>query len=326
MKPRGSAGRAAGASHSRAGWRSHFAAWVRHHRLSSADSLYRVLQSPVSSLLTWLAIGVALALPIGLGILLESASELGSELDSSAQISVFLQEDLSVEASDDLAGAWLGLESVHSTRFMSREDALQEFRELSGFADVLDSLEDNPLPAVILVQPAAGLDDEGVNQLLQRLRDHPGTAEVVMDRQWLQRLNRLMDLGRRLVTTVGLLLIFGVVLILGNTIRLAIEGRRDEIVIVKLVGGSDPFVRRPFLYTGLWYGIGGGACAALLVTCCLWFLQQPVEELANLYGSRFSLRMPGLMGALNVILSGGLLGLAGAWLAVSRHLSRIQPG
>jgi cell division transport system permease protein len=325
MKSMVGAGRSGGASESRAGWRSHFAAWVRHHRLSAADSLYRVLQNPVSSLLTWLAIGVALALPIGLGILLESAAELGSDLDSSAQISVFLHDEVPTAAADELALAWRELDNVASTRFMSREEALEEFRTLSGFADVLDSLDGNPLPALILVQPAAGLDDNGAQQLLQRLRDDPSTAEVVMDRQWLQRLNRLMDLGRRLVMTVGLLLIFGVVLILGNTIRLAIEGRREEIVIVKLVGGSDSFVRRPFLYTGLWYGVGGGVCAALLVTCCLWFLQQPVQELANLYGSGFSLRMPGLMGALNVILSGGLLGLAGAWLAVTRHLARIQP-
>ena len=124
---------------------------------------------------------------------------------------------------------------------------------------------------------------------------------------------------------MGALLVLGVVLILGNTIRLAIENRRDEILIVKLVGGSNSFVRRPFLYSGLWYGVGGGVIAALLVGASLWYLQQPVNELAGLYGSDFQLRGLGLMGGLNLVILGGILGLAGAWVAVSRHLVHIEP-
>ena len=143
--------------------------------------------------------------------------------------------------------------------------------------------------------------------------------------EWLQRLSSLMDLGRRLVLAVGGLLVVGVLLILGNTIRLAIESRREEIVIVKLVGGSNAFVRRPFLYTGLWYGVGGGLVAALLVAAALWFLRQPVSELALLYQSGFRLRGLNFIGGLNLIILGGLLGLAGSWLAVARHLVEIQP-
>jgi cell division transport system permease protein len=120
-------------------------------------------------------------------------------------------------------------------------------------------------------------------------------------------------------------LILGVLLILGNTIRLAIENRRDEIVIVKLVGGSNAFVRRPFLYTGLWYGVGGGAFAAVVVALSLWFLREPVDNLALLYESAFRLNGLGVMGALNLVILGGLLGLAGAWLAVGGHLARIEP-
>ena len=142
---------------------------------------------------------------------------------------------------------------------------------------------------------------------------------------WLQRLNSLLELSRRAVLALGGFLIFGVVLILGNTIRLAIESRREEIVIVKLVGGSNAFVRRPFLYTGLWSGVGGGVFAAALVAAGLWFLSAPVEQLAALYGSDFSLRGPGLIGSLNLVLIGGVLGLTGAWLAVSRHLGAIEP-
>ena len=126
-------------------------------------------------------------------------------------------------------------------------------------------------------------------------------------------------------TTLAVVLVLGVVLILGNTIRLAIENRREEIVIVKLVGGSNAFVRRPFLYTGLWYGVGGGVVAALLVVTALWFLDTPVQRLAELYQSSFRLSGLGVMGSLNLVLVGGLLGLAGAWVAVSRHLGDIEP-
>ena len=147
----------------------------------------------------------------------------------------------------------------------------------------------------------------------------------MLDMEWLQRLNSLMELGRRLVLAVGGMLIVGVLLILGNTIRLAIESRREEIVVVKLVGGSNGFVRRPFLYTGLWYGVGGGVLAAVLVSAALWFLEEPIGELEVLYASAFKLSGLGMMGALNLVILGGLLGLAGAWLAVSRHLVQIEP-
>jgi cell division transport system permease protein len=150
-------------------------------------------------------------------------------------------------------------------------------------------------------------------------------AQAVLDMAWLQRLNSLMKLSRRLVMAVSGLLLLGVVLILGNTIRLAIESRREEIVIVKLVGGSNAFVRRPFLYTGLWYGVGGGVVAAILVALGLWFLQQPVGDLARLYQSSFELNGLGLMEALNLVIIGGILGLTGAWLAVARHLVAIEP-
>jgi cell division transport system permease protein len=285
-----------------------------------------VLENPGSSLLTWLVLGIALALPIGLNVVLDSVRGLSSTLDNPAQLSVFLHDETDPGAALALADIVAGLENVSSSEFVSRESALEEFRLLSGFADVLDSLEQNPLPALILVDPVAGIDEGAARHLQEQLQAYPEVAQVVLDLQWLQRLNRITELGQRMVLTVGTMLILGVVLILGNTIRLAIESRREEIVIVKLVGGSDAFVRRPFLYTGLWYGVGGGACAAVLVAVSLWFLQQPVRDLAVLYQSGFSLRTPGLMGALNVVITGGLLGLVGAWLAVSRHLGRIQPG
>jgi len=314
-----------GASQSRADLRDQYNAWIRHHRLSAADSLFRVLDNPVSSVLTWLVIGIALALPVGLNVALDNVSRLSASWDSPAQISLFLQGDISVDKARQLEIELGEREDVAETRFISREEALQEFSTLSGFADVLASLEENPLPNLVLISPTDQLPGREVAALRDDLQGSPEVAQAVLDMEWLQRLNSLMELSRRLVLAVGGLLVLGVVLILGNTIRLAIENRREEIVIVKLVGGSNAFVRRPFLYTGLWYGVGGGVFAAVLVALSLWFLREPVGNLALLYQSAFELRGLGIMGGMNLVILGGLLGLTGAWLAVARHLVRIEP-
>ena len=317
--------RSEGAVQSRARFSDRYNAWLRHHRLSAADSLHRVLENLASSLMTWLVIGIALALPVGLDVALDNATELSAGWDSPSQISLFLEEDVSDQQALALAEQIQDRDDVDAVLFVSREDALAEFSALSGFADVLASLEDNPLPNLLLVTPQSALDGAAAAGLRARLAENADVAEAVLDMAWLQRLNSLMELSRRLVTAIVALLVLGVVQILGNTIRLAIENRREEIVIVKLVGGSNPFVRRPFLYTGLWYGVGGGLSAALLVSLALWFLADPVADLAALYQSDFTLSGLGLMGALNLLLLGGMLGLAGAWLAVSRHLAAIQP-
>ena len=313
-----------GASQARTGARDLYNAWLRHHRLSAADSLHRVLDKLTSSLLTWLVIGIALALPVGMSVALDNLTQLSRGWDSPAQISLFLRDGLDSAKAREFEAELAARDDVSATVFIAREQALEEFSELSGFADLLGSLEENPLPHLILVTPA-GDSSETAQALKNALEATPQVAQAVLDMAWLQRLNSLVSLSRHLVLAVGGLLVLGVVLILGNTIRLAIESRRDEIVIVKLVGGSNAFVRRPFLYTGLWYGVGGGVLAAALVAACLWFLGGPVERLADLYQSDFQLAGLGVMGALNLILLSGLLGLAGAWLAVARHLSEIEP-
>jgi cell division transport system permease protein len=311
-----------GAISSRAGLLDRGRAWLSHHRDSAADSLGRLLARPLGSLLTCLAIGIVLALPAVLAQALEEFRQLSGGWQAPDRISLFLRESVSEEA----ALAWReeleALPAVARVDFLSRDDALVEFRELSGFADVLDGLEQNPLPHLLLVAPAAS---EQAAQLRARLLRDERVAEAVLDSAWLARLQQLTDLGRRVVWVLGGLLLLGVVLILGNTLRLAIESRREEILVVKLVGGSDAFVRRPFLYTGLWYGVGGGLCAGLLVVAVFALVGPAATELAALYGTRSSPLGPEPMAIPYLVLLGAVLGLAGAWLAVSRHLGDIEP-
>ncbi len=306
-------------------WRDLLAGWRTHHGQVAADSLHRLLAQPASSAMTWLVIGIALALPASLHVGLSNLQELGQAWDSSARLSLYLSLDATDEQGRALAASLREDAAITAVAYTDRATALAEFRQLSGFGDVLDGLGDNPLPALISVEPLPSLSPEALQALQERLQRLPGVDSVQLDLEWLQRLYALVQLGQRLAMTLASLLALGVVLVIGNTIRLAIENRREEIVVTKLVGGTDAFVRRPFLYTGLWYGLGGGLCAWLIVGSGLWVMQGPVTRLAGLYGSSFSLAGLGAGATVLLWLAGGLLGLGGAWLAVARHLGAIEP-
>jgi cell division transport system permease protein len=301
-------------------WRS----WRRHHRQSAADSLARVLQQPTASLLTWMVIGVALALPSGLWVALDNAGRVGKTLDKPATLTLFLSDATDEAAARAQAASLSERGDVRSVIFRTREAALQEFAADSGMDDLLEGLAENPLPHLLIVEAR---DDSAalLGQLEFELAALPTVDEVIVDALWLRRLDALMSLARSAVTFLAALLIAAVVLIVGNTIRLTIEGRRDEVLISKLVGASDAFVRRPILYTGLWYGFGGGACAALLVACGTFILRGPVAALAATYDSRFELTGLSLVDSLQLALFGAGLGLLGAWLAAARHLRDIEP-
>ena len=301
-------------------WRS----WQHHHGQSAAESLGKVLGQPLGSMLTWLVMGIALALPAGLWLMLDNFAAVSRNLDSPAQLTVFLEQSVDGDAGMALSRRVGGREDVFSSLFLDRDRALASFVADAAMADLAAGLEENPLPHQLIITPQRE-DPETVEHLSRQLQALPEVASVLVDTAWLQRLERMMQLARRAVQILGALLLLAVVLVLGNTIRLAIEGRRDEIVIIKLVGGTDAFVRRPLLYTGLWFGLGGGIVAALLVAVGTLLLAPLVRDLAETYGSSFTLQGLGLIDSLQLVLLGALLGLAGAWLAVARHLRAIQP-
>jgi cell division transport system permease protein len=276
--------------------------------------------------MTWMVIGIALALPLGLSVALDNARSVSIGWDSPAQISLFLRAEVSAEAAQLLRERIMARPDVGGARLVSREQALEEFRQLSGFGDVLRNLDDNPLPNLVLVTPASGRDQAALAAALQReLQQEAGVERAVLDMEWVQRLNALVAVSQRAVAALGAILCLGVLLVIGNTIRLAIENRRQEILVIKLVGGSDAFVRRPFLYTGFWYGLGGACLAWLVVAIALWWLRGPMATLALLYQSDFVLEGLGALDSLALLAAGALLGLLGAWLAVTRHLSAVQP-
>lgn len=315
-----------GASQSRTSIGDKMNSYLAHHKLVARDSFMRLIGTLIPSIMTWLVIGIALALPSGLFVALENAESVSRGWDGAAQISLFVNKVVPEKDSRKLARKLRLRQDIAEVDYISRTQALEEFQALSGYGDVLEHLDKNPLPAVIVVRPVEQeISAAATEALYKELKALPQIEQAIIDLEWVQRLYSMMELGKRMTLALAALLALGVLLVIGNTIRLAIESRRDEIVIVKLVGATNAFVRRPFLYTGLWYGLGGGMMSWLLVSISLFWLSGPVAELSGLYQSQFVLQGLGFGQTLLLWLASGLLGLAGAWLAVSRHLGSIEP-
>ena len=299
------------------------AAVLAQHQSAAVDSLDRLLVDRVSTLLTCTVMGIALALPLALWLLLQNLTLLGTGVDRSGSISLFMQErDPAVL--HNLVAQLKARDDVEEATLITPEQALQEFQQQSGFGEALGGLDENPLPAVITVEPASD-DAASVTELYDYLQTVPGLDVAQLDLQWLQRLQAAVDLASLLALWLAVLLGLGVVLVIGNTIRLSIANRSAEIVVVKLVGGTDSYVARPFLYTGFWYGVGGGLVALLLVMLSLWALGNPLERLMSSYDPLFRLDGLGISGSFFVVMAAGALGWLGAVVSVLRHLRAIEP-
>jgi cell division transport system permease protein len=211
------------------------------------------------------------------------------------------------------------------TEYVSREQALAEFRELSGFGEALDLLSENPLPALVLVTPQRELGQAQINALVESLARLPEVEQAKLDQKWLERLYALLEIARRLVWMIAGLLGLAVIVVVGNTIRLDIENRREEIEVMKLIGAPDGFIRRPFLYSGFWYGLLGGVLGFIFVWAALLSIIGPTRQLALLYQSGFTLSGLSFSGTVAMLAAGIALGWLGAFWTVARHLSRIEP-
>lgn len=285
-----------------------------------------IVRTPLASLMTVAVIGISLALPAGMYVLLRNVQDVTAGWDGAVQISLFLKKGAAAKDARDLAVTLQGMDGIRAVDYISPAQALDEFRRASGFGDALDALKDNPLPPVLIVHPAPDRSGPAaVRALVKRLRTLPQVDLVNLDMQWVRRLYAIMELVKRGILIVAGLFGIGVLLIVGNTIRLAIENRREEIQVKKLIGATNAFIRRPFLYYGCWYGLLGGASACLFVEGSLWLMQGPVQRLSLFYGAPFDLHTLGAGTAGAVLGAATLLGYCGAWLAVGRHLSAVEP-
>jgi cell division transport system permease protein len=275
--------------------------------------------------MTVMVIGIALSLPTGLLLALDHVKNLSSHWQDSMQISVFFKPQVNYQEADEIVNLWQTKSTIKQIKLLSAEQALTEFKTASGLTDVLNILDKNPLPHTAIIIPQQTEDlKASLPVLFQELSSHSAVELAQLDMDWVERLNAMLDIAIQFSLMLAILLSTSVIFMVGNTIRLHIENQREEIEITKLIGATSAFVRRPFLYTGFWYGLLGGLIAWLIISLAVDFLAEPVNQLANLYQSSFYLHGLG-ENSLLLILFSCLLGISGAWITVVRFLSKIIP-
>ena len=295
-------------------------AWLDHHAYSLVSALGRFARRPWSTLLTIGVMAVALALPLGLWLVLDNVGRFAGSAQQSRQIALFLNVEVDGARAAGLAEELRARDDVAAVEHRTPEQGLDELREQGGLDAAIDALDANPLPSVLLVTPAG----DGA-LLADALRDAPGVEMLQHDAEWRRRLDGWLRFGGRVALVLALLLGPGAVLVVGNTVRLDIQSRREEIGVLQLLGASDGFIRRPFLYLGAWYGLGAGLVALALLTATNFALAAPLAELANSYGSDFALEGLGVPQAGWVLLGATVLGWLGAGVVTGHFLRQTRP-
>jgi cell division transport system permease protein len=301
-------------------------AYFARHAQTLLGSLGRIVNQPFATLMTMGVVAVALALPLLLSLFLSNMSAATGNWNNAFDLSVYMNKKASAARVATVAKQLRQRGDVATVRVITADQALAEFRDDSGFGKALDALSDNPLPDTLIVTPTLPASTpQGTDALKLAIAAIADVQAVQIDTEWVKRLHAMLDILRRVVLLTAGLLGAGVVLIVGNTIRLDILNRRTEIEVMKLVGASDGFTRRPFLYSGVWYGLGGGLMALIVVALAAVILAKPVDTLAKLYGSQFRLRGLGFTTAIGVLTLAVGLAWLGSWLAATRHIRGIEP-
>ena len=293
--------------------------WLTRHASTSIGSLGRLFRQPFASLMIVLVIAVTLAIPAALNLVVKNARSVSAGWDNALDFSVSEADAAS------LASLIQQRADVEFVRVITASEALEEFRQQSGFGEALDQLSDNPLPHTLVVRPGPANTGQSIVLLQEELGNLPEADAVQVDTEWVQRFHAILDILRRAIVIGASLLGIAIVIIIGNTIRLDIQNRREEIEVTKLIGATNAFVRRPFLWSGFWYGLCGGLLAVGLVHYGLYLLEQPVARLAGLYQSGIVVISLSAKETLTVIGIGVALGLTGSWFAAARHMRRIEP-
>ncbi|NNF41130.1 MAG: ABC transporter permease [Woeseiaceae bacterium] len=299
--------------------------WATRHVRTASGSLGRLLRQPFASLMIVLVIAVTLALPAAIGLVVKNARLVSSGWDNAFDFSVFLEQEVSLEQARDLAKLIGQRADIDTVELVSADEALAEFKKQSGFGAALDQLPENPLPHALNVRPAPGNTSASLILLQEEIGNLPEAEYVQVDTVWVQRFHAILDIVRQAILIGAGLLGVAIVVIIGNTIRLDIENRREEIEVTKLIGASNAFVRRPFLWTGFWYGLLGGLMALALVQYSFYMLKAPVARLSGLYQGNLAAASLDLAESGAIVAIGVFLGLFGSWITTARHMRRIEP-
>lgn len=299
--------------------------WFTRHVSTAIASLGRIARQPVASFLIILVIAVTLALPAAISVVVKNARAISGSWENVLDFSVYLKQGVSVSEAEGLARLLSQRADVDSVELITADEALADFKQASGFGDALDQLPDNPLPHTLVVRPGPGNTSASLILLHEEIGNLPEAELVQVDTEWVQRFHAVLDIVRQAIAIGSALLGMAIIVIIGNTIRLDIENRRDEIEVTKLIGASNAFVRRPFLWTGFWYGTGGGLLALGLVYYGLYLLKEPVARLTGLYQSQVTVASLSLTESAAIVGIAVFLGLTGSWFTAARHMRKIEP-
>ncbi len=282
------------------------------------------MSRPLATGMVWLVVAISLALPGAMLLTLDNLRPLVPDLERSAQVSVMLAGELNREQAEALLRELVTLASVEDATLVRRDEALAIFGEQTGLSGVLTSLDHNPLPHVMLVSPTAPRTDTALRQLVEAIGALSGVDRVIVNSQWMSRLDQALLATERWGLALGAAMVLGAILALANTLHLAIDARREEILVVRVIGGSPGFIRRPFLYTGLYFGAGGGALAGVMLWVLSLWIAGPVNALFVLYGSPGEIQGPGVWYLSALIALGAGLGWLTSWIASARYFNRLE--
>ncbi len=311
---------------SRSSWFMRIMTLPIRHVQQAVGSLGNLWRTPFTTSMTIFVLGISLALPATLHLFVKNAEKVSEQWDSASQITLFLKLSTSEKSAQNLIKRISLYNEVAEVRYISAAQALKEFKIMSGFGQSLEYLDKNPLPATLLVTPTQRASQaQAANALLAKLNKEREVEQGKLDIEWLTRLEAMARLIEDIVLGVALLLCLSVVLIVGNTIRLAILNEKDAIAIMKLVGATDSFIQRPFLYAGIWYGIFGGLLSCIAVTLLAWYLGYAINDLSQLYQSNFQLQGLAASEACMLIIFAIVLALVGSYISVSQHIKAIEP-
>jgi cell division transport system permease protein len=300
--------------------------WLARHAQTLMGSLGRIVRHPLATAMTIAVIAVAIALPLFLAVLLENTQSATAHWNQAFELSVYMNKKAGTDRAEALAKQLRSRPDVAAVRVISADQALAEFRDSSGFGKALDLLDTNPLPSTLVVTPSLSASTpEGTAALKTSIGALADVDTVQLDTEWVQRLDAMLEVLTRVLWLTGGLLGLSVILVVGNTIRLDILNRHAEIEVMKLVGATDGFTRRPFLYSGVWYGLGGGLGAVLVVAIAVAGLSRPLAHLAQLYGSAFHLEGLSFGSAVRILGISVALGWVGSWFAATRHIRAVEP-
>lgn len=295
--------------------------WFTCHLRALMFGLGELLRKPFSSFMTILVIAIALALPIGLFSLLQNAETVSKNFDGTPTLSLYLKQDLAEPQLVILKNELNKFNSIDKIQYISADAGLKEFETEAQIGNISQLLQQNPLPAVIIITPTlAAQTPEQMQALADQLKNLPEVTNIQFDVNWVKRLYYIIQSAERLALLLGVLFGIGVILIIGNTIRLATQSHRDEINILKLIGATSAFIRRPLLYRGFLYGFIGGLFSLILISLMFWWLKEPLFMLAESYQLDIQLSGLTLIQMIIILLIASLFGLAGSWIAVQKHL------